>query len=292
MPSLESESIRRTIVRDSVPDGVPIQEERRQWEAYASTLKLPEGIELREESIAGIACLWVGHQASRRQKIVYYIHGGGLSAGSPRTHCEFASRLVNYLDRRVLLVDYRLAPEHPFPAALEDVVAVYLRLIERHAPDDIVVGAESSGAALALSALVKLKDEGHPLPAAAFFISAHFDMTLSGESMESRGEVDPFTSREALERAAKWYTNGADPRMPLISPLFANLQNLPPMLLQVGDHEILLSDSLRVADEVRKQGGRAELRVWEGMWHIWPMFVGLPEADWALAELAEFLREL
>jgi monoterpene epsilon-lactone hydrolase len=292
MPSLESEAIRKAIVRDSVPDGVSIQEERRQWEVYASTLKLPEGIELREETIAGIACLWVANQANRRQKIVYYIHGGGLSAGSPRTHSEFASRLVNSLDRRVLLVDYRLAPEHPFPAALEDVEAVYLRLIERHAPNDIVVGAESSGAALALSALVKFKDEGQPLPAAAFFISAHFDMSLSGESMQSRGEVDPFTSREALERAAKWYTNGADPRLPLISPLFAKLQNLPPMLLQVGDHEILLSDSLRVAEEVRKQGGRAELRVWEGMWHNWPMYAGLPEADWALAELAEFLREL
>jgi acetyl esterase/lipase len=221
-----------------------------------------------------------------------YIHGGGLIAGSPVTHREFASRLVKRIRRRVLLVDYRLAPEHPFPAALDDVGAVYADLTARMRPGDIVFGGESTGAGLGLAALIRLRDAGRALPAAAFFISGHFDMTLSGESMDSRREVDPFTAQESLERAIRWYANGADCTQPLLSPVFADLGSLPPMLLQVGDDEILLSDSVRVAERIRSCGGRVELRVWDAMWHNWPMYVGLPEADGAMEEVSEFLAGL
>jgi epsilon-lactone hydrolase len=289
MASPESARIRRTIVRDRVRAGVSIQEERREWEQYAATLQLAAGMTQREEAIAGLPCLWVADAADTGREVILYVHGGGLIAGSPRTHREFASRLAKQLRRRILLVDYRLAPEHPFPAALDDVTAVYLALLARMPNLDIVFGAESSGAALALSALVTLRDGGHPLPAAAFFISGHFDMTSSGESMESRRDVDPFTSKEALARAAEWYANGLDRRLPLISPLFADLGGLPPMLLQVGNDEILLSDSVRLAEAVDQCGGRAELRVWDQMWHTWPMYAELPEADAALREIDEFL---
>lgn len=289
MPSRESAEIRKSIVRDCVPVGLSIQEERRQWEDHASTSKPAPGTALRAEAIADVPCLWVEDVAGEYHEVVLYVHGGGLIAGSPRTHSEYASRLAQRLGRRVLLVDYRLAPEHPFPAALGDVSAVYRALLARVPSADIVFGAESSGAALALSTLVQLRDQARPLPRAAFFVSSHFDMSLSGESMVSRADVDPFTCREALERASAWYTNGADRRLPLISPLFADLSGLPPMLLQVGDDEILLSDSLRVAEEVRRRGGHAELKIWEGMWHNWPMYAELPEADLALAEIARFL---
>jgi acetyl esterase/lipase len=290
MASSESLTIRRTIVRDCVREGVSIEEERRQWEAYAATLELKKGIRLRPETISDVPCLWVEDESNPHARVALYIHGGGLIAGSPRTHSEFASRLVERIQRSVLLVDYRLAPEHPFPAALDDVRAVYGGLVARMPAEEILIGAESSGAGLGLAALVKLRDEGRPLPAAAFFISGHFDMTSSGDSMHSRSEVDPFTSQQSLERASRWYANGADPELPLISPVFADLGMLPPILLQVGDDEILLSDSVRVAERVRQFGGRAELRVWDGMWHNWPMYRGFPEADEALVELGEFLE--
>jgi epsilon-lactone hydrolase len=292
MASAESQRIRKSIVRDCVPEGVSIQEERAQFEAYAGSLELAEGVRLRSETIAQVPCLWVEDESDPDQHMVLYIHGGGLIAGSPVTHREFASRLVKRTRRRVLLVDYRLAPEHPFPAALDDVLAVYTGLIGRTRARDIALGGESSGAGLGLAALVALRNQGLALPAAAFFISGHFDMTLSGDSMESRREVDPFTSRESLERAVRWYANGADCRLPLISPVFAELGGLPPILLQVGDDEILLSDSVRVAEGIRRAGGRVALRVWDAMWHNWPMYVGLPEADGALVEIADFLAGL
>lgn len=292
MPSPESLRIRKSIVPDGVPEGVSIREEREQWEAHARSLELAEGVQLRSEAIAGVPCLWVEDESSATENMVLYIHGGGLIAGSPVTHREFASRLTKRIRRRVLLVDYRLAPEHPYPAALDDVLAVYAALLTRTRAEDISLGADSTGAALALAALLTLRDDGLALPAGAFFISGHFDMTSSGDSMDSRREADPFTSRESLERAIVWYTNGADRRLPLISPLFAELAALPPILLQVGDDEILLSDSVRLAERIRGAGGRVELRVWDAMWHTWPMYADLPEADGALQEVGEFLESL
>jgi monoterpene epsilon-lactone hydrolase len=290
MASSESAQIRRTIVRDCVPEGISIQEEREQWEAYAGSLELAEGVRLRAETIADVPCVWVEDGANQNQNMVLYIHGGGLIVGSSVTHREFASRLVKRIRKRVLLVDYRLAPEHSFPAALDDVVAVYADMIARMRPEGISLGGESTGAGLGLAALIKLRDDGLALPAGAFFISGHFDMTLSGDSMRSRRQTDPFASRESLERAIRWYTNGADCRLPLISPVFGDLSALPPILLQVGDDEILLSDSVRVAERIRSSGGSVELSVWDEMWHNFPMYVGLPEADEALKEVGEFLE--
>jgi epsilon-lactone hydrolase len=287
--SRESVEIRKTLVRDVVPMGITIQEERRQWQAHAEGVALPDGVNLREDLVGGIPCVWVEDAGTRSAGVVLYVHGGGLIAGSPRTHAEFAARLMRRLQRRVLLPDYRLAPEHPFPAALEDMQAVYGAVLERVAARDLVVGAESSGAALALALLVELQ-QSMPLPAAAFFISGHFDMTLSGASMASREKVDPLTTRESLERAARWYAGRTDRASPRVSPVFARLQGLPPMLLQVGDDEILLDDSTRLADAVRRSGGRVELSVWPSMWHSWPMFADLPEADGALVEIRDFLE--
>jgi monoterpene epsilon-lactone hydrolase len=289
MASAESIQIRKTMVRDRVREGVSIQQERLEWEEYSSTLQLATGTVEREETIAGRSCLWLLDEAEQCRGITLYVHGGGLVAGSPRTHRELASRLAKRLRRELLLVDYCLAPEHPFPAALADIEAVYRELLAGTSNQDIVFGADSTGAALALSSLVKMRDDGRPLPSAAFFISGHFDMTLSGESMDSRREVDPFTSKESLARAIDWYTNGLDPRLPLISPLFADLRGLPSILLQVGADEILLSDSLRLAEALHRCGGSADLKVWENMWHVWPMWAQLPEADAALREIEQFL---
>ena len=221
--------------------------------------------------------------------MVVHLHGGGFVFHDLDVHDRVCRRFANRLDMGVLSVGYRLAPEHPFPAALDDVRAVYAGLLENVDAREVVLGAESSGAALALALLVDVKNE-RPLPAAAFFISGHFDMTLSGMSMASREAVDPVTTRESLERAAAWYTRGADRASPRVSPIFAPLDGLPPLLLQVGDDEILLDDSTRVAAAVSRSGGRAELSIWPGMWHAWPMHPDLPEADEALAEIRGFLE--
>jgi len=240
-------------------------------------------------SVGGIPCSWVETSEASPSGVVLYVHGGGLISGSPRTHAEFASRLARRLNRRVLLVDYRLAPEFPFPAALDDMRAVYRALLERVQPGDVVLGGDSSGAGLALALLLDVKNELPP-PAAAFFISGHFDMTLSGASMTSRAAVDPFTTRQSLERAAKWYAQNIDRASPRVSPVFGELGGLPPLLLQVGSDEILLDDSTRVADAVRRSDGKVGLSVWKGMWHTWPVYAGLPEADEALAEIRGFLE--
>jgi epsilon-lactone hydrolase len=288
--SPEGIAVRKTLVRDVIPIGVTIEDERRQWEAFAASVKLPEGIVLRDESVGGVPCVWVEEAAAAARGVVFYVHGGGLISGSPRTHAEFASRVARRLSRRVLLVDFRLAPEHPFPAALDDVRAAYRGLLERMDARELVLAGESSGAGLALALLVDVKGS-LPLPAAAFFISGHFDMTLGGASMSSREKVDPLTTRESLGRAAEWYTCGTDRASPRVSPVFAQLGDLPPLLLQVGDDEILLDDSTRVAAAVQRAGGLVGLSIWKGMWHTWPMYAGLPEADEALAEIERFLAD-
>src|SRR5687768_11038887 len=160
MPSPESREIRKSIVRDRVLEGMSIGEERRQWEAFALTLALQPRTRLRESELADVPCLWVEREGANDTRVVFYVHGGGLIAGSPSTHRELASRLAHALAARVLLVDFRLAPEAPFPAALDDVTAAYRALCASVAPESITFGADSTGSALALALLVALRDGG------------------------------------------------------------------------------------------------------------------------------------
>jgi len=293
MPSKESIEIRKTIIKDTLREDISLQEERKEWENYALSLPLAEGIELREEIIDGVPCLWVYGEQSRQDQVIVYVHGGGLVTGSPRTHREFASRLVKETQVSVLLVDYRLAPENPYPAGLQDVQAVYRALIkERFQPYQIVFGGDSSGGGLALSALVGLRDAGEDVPAGAFFISGVFDCLLSGESMRTRAELDPFTSQEVLANCIRLYAPYADLRSPLISPLYADLTGMPSLLIQIGDHEILLSDSIRLAGKSKQCGVTSYLRVWDDMWHTWPLYADFPEAQGALQEISEFIRQV
>jgi monoterpene epsilon-lactone hydrolase len=293
MISPEGTIIRRTLVKDVIRPGVSLEEERCEWEVYAGAQQLPNGIEVRAEVIAGVACSRVTHASHSGPELIIYIHGGGLISGSALTHREFAARLTKHTRKAVLLIDYRLAPEYPFPAALEDVESVYLELIRCGISSRrVFLGGDSSGAGLALAALVKLKADAHPVPAGAFLISGHFDMTLSGESLVSRRDVDPVTTPESLARAATLYTNGADLASPLVSPLFADLRGLPRLLIQVGEHEILLSDSTRLADLVAQCGGSADLRIWNEMWHVWHMTGDFPEARGALDEIGMFMERV
>lgn len=285
MPSEKYFEIRKTITKDKLREDIPIAQKRREWEEAALKSPVPSTIETKDETIGNVPCLWIHEKQSQDHHVIVYVHGGGLTEGSAITTREFAIRLTQTIHIPILVVDYRLAPEHPFPAALDDVQAVYKGLLARgYTAERIIIGGDSNGGGLALSTLVALRDAEIQQPICAFLISPVADLTFSGESMITRNEVDPFTSKEVLVHCAKLYAQGADLKSPLVSPLFANLSDLPPTLLQVGDHEILLSDSVRLAEKMN-----ATLKIWDEMWHVWHCFAELPEAQLAIEEIRDFI---
>ncbi|MBI9051683.1 MAG: alpha/beta hydrolase [Anaerolineaceae bacterium] len=290
MPSKASIEIRKTIVKDELNEDTPLPIERQAWEEAVLKTPLPAGIELENEHIGNVPCLWIRDEQCLKGCAIIYVHGGGLIVGSAITTRELGARLTKNFHIPVLVVDYRLAPENPYPAALEDVKTVYRELIkQRYKPEQLIFGGDSSGGGLALAAILALRDEGVCLPSSIFLISPVVDLTCSGETMITRADVDPFTSQEVLIHCAQLYAQGADINSPSISPLFAEMLDLPPMLIQVGDHEILLSDSVRLAEKVNRAGSVATLKVWDTMWHVWHAYTGLPEADEAIEEIRDFV---
>jgi epsilon-lactone hydrolase len=292
VPSQTSIEIRKTIVKDELREDIPLDKKRQEWEDAALSIPLREGIQLETELIGQVPCLWIRGQHAFEEYVIVYIHGGGLVEGSAITTREFGSRLAEIIRIPIVVVDYRLAPEHPYPAALQDVKAVYQGLLQQgYKPEQIIFGGDSNGGGLALSALLALRDGEESLSSCIFLISPVVDLTFSDETMITRANLDPFTSKEVLMHCAQLYTQGADIQSPLISPLYADLSGLPSMLIQVGDHEILLSDSVRLADKVNQSGSLATLKVWDEMWHVWHYYGELPEARQAIEEIRDFLYQ-
>lgn len=293
MASEESKRIRATFVNDSEAINVPIEVQRRDWEEGALQTPLPPDTHIEPLSADGVPCEKVSCGIVDQSKVMLWLHGGGFNAGSAKTHRELAARLSLATGIPILLPDYRLAPEYPFPAGLEDSVKVYRWLI-RHGthPGHIVVGGDSAGGGLAISTLLSLLDAGEPMPAAAVLISPMLDLTLSGESIQSRAALDPLVSREGLSAAIKLYIGNRDPREPLLSPIYADLHGLPPMLIHVGDHERLLSDSVTLAERASAVGVEVNLDIWAEMWHVWHAFAAtLPEGQQALEQIGEYVRQ-
>ena len=293
MISPEGRQIRATLVNDRETLHVPLDTERREWQAAAQQTILPSNITIVPAAAAGVAGEWVSSPDAAPQAVLYYLHGGGYSAGSCVTHRELAARICFASGVRVLLIYYRLAPEHPFPVALEDATASYQWLLAQGIPAGrIVIGGDSSGGGLAMATMLWLRERAVALPAAGVLLSPWTDLALTGPSMQTRAEIDPLCSREALQRAARWYLAGADPTHPFASPVYADLHGLPPLLIQVGDHEVLLSDSTRLAE--RAQASRVEitLEVWDDLWHVFQGWAGaLPEARQAIERIGAFVRQ-
>lgn len=242
----------------------------------------------------GVPCAWIAAPGVRTDRAIVYFHGGGFQVGSLRSHRELMALLSGAAGVRVLGVDYRLAPEHRYPAPLEDALAVMQWLADSGmAAHHIALAGDSAGAGLALSAMLALQDRDQPLPAAAFLMSAWTDLAITGASYETRAAADPIHQRVMLQAMARNYLGGADPRDPLASPMYAGddrLRALPPLLLQVGDRETVLSDSEDFVRRVRAAGGQAECQAWAGMIHVFQQFPGeLPEARDALAAGGRFL---
>jgi len=254
----------------------------------------PEGTMIDPVDAGGVPAEWITAAGVTGERVVLFFHGGAYHTGSPAALRRLLALVSGAAQARVLSAGYRLAPEHPFPAAVHDALAAYRWLLARGpAARQIAIADNSSGGGLALAALVALRDAGEPMPAAAVVISPWTDMEkTAGESRRTRAAADRMITPDGLEEAAGWYLAGQDPRHPCASPVHADLRGLPPILIHVGDAEILLDDSTRLAARARAAGVEVTLEVWDEMPHCWHTFAGfLPEADQAIERIGGWLRE-
>ena len=248
------------------------------------------GIEVAE--LAGLHSEWYRPQNATAGKVFLYLHGGAYALGSCDSHRGLVTRIAEAAGVDTVLPEYRLAPEHPFPAGLDDAVAAYRALLDQgYAAQDVVIGGDSAGGGLTVGAMLQLRHQGVPLPRAAVLLSPFLDMTASGETMKTRAEQDPWFEPEHLEVVIGHYCPDQELANPLLSPVFANVAGLPPALIHVGDDEILLSDSTRFAEKLQAAGIDVQLKVFPGMWHVFQLFVGkMPESGAAVQEIGLYIR--
>lgn len=241
----------------------------------------------------GVDAQWFTAPGAAADRAVLYLHGGGYVLGSVTTHRDLIGRISRAAQARVLALNYRLGPEHPFPAAVDDAVAGYRYLLDNKLqPARIVVAGDSAGGGLTVAALVAIRDAGLQVPGAGVCLSPWVDLEAKGESMTTRAKADPVVQREGLIGMAQAYLGGKDPRTPLASPLHADLTGLPPLLIQVGDAETLLDDSTRLAEKARASKTEVKLEVWPEMIHVWQLFASfLPEGQEAVEAIGKYIRE-
>ena len=253
----------------------------------------PAGVTCTPVEAGGVSAEWSVADGAAEDKVILYVHGGGYVMGSAGSHRDLTGRLSQASGARVLSLNYRLAPEHPFPAPVDDTVAAYRWLLAQGiSASNIAIGGDSAGGGLAFAALLAIRDAGDPVPAAGVGISPWVDMEGTGESMTTRAAVDPVVQKEGLLGMAGLYLGGADPKNPLAAPLHANLAGLPPLLIHVGDAETLLDDSTRITERARKAGVNVTLKIWDEMPHVWHLFAPiLPEGQQAIEEIGAFFKE-
>jgi acetyl esterase/lipase len=254
--------------------------------------KLPN-IGVESVSVNGMYGEWVTAPNVRADRIMLYLHGGGHFAGSCKAYRDFVARLSLATDTRGFVFEYRLAPEHPFPAAIEDSLAVYRWLLSSgFRSSQIFIAGDSAGGSMVLSTLLALRDASEPLPACAVLISPETDLTLTGESLTKLANVDPWITPQIMSAVARWYLGATDAHHPLASPLHADLHGLPPLLIHVGSDEVLLNDSTRFAEKAWNTGVDVTLRVASGMWHDWHIFAPiLSEGQLAVDEIGAFIKQ-
>lgn len=258
----------------------------------AGKLPVPKNVTFREETIGGVPGEWVEAQNSTTKSTLLYLHGGGYFACSPRTHRPITAAFAK-LGFAVFVPDYRLAPENPFPAAIDDAEAVWNGLVERgHAPASLVVAGDLAGGGLALALMLTLRDKGQALPAAAALFSPWTDLAATGELVVSNASREAMFWAPGLVEGGATYLNGADPKTPLASPLYADLAGLPPVLIHAGDREVLRDDSTRLAKRARAAGVHVDLKIWPVVPHVWQLAQFVPEARSSLSLAAKFLHSM
>ncbi|MCE5210182.1 MAG: alpha/beta hydrolase [Deltaproteobacteria bacterium] len=252
----------------------------------------PAGCKIEKVNAGGPEALWINAAENNRQATIFYLHGGGYALGSPQAYTGFTGVLSHLSQMRVLSVDYRLAPEDPHPAAVQDAVNAYCWLLHQGVPaKSIVMGGDSAGGGLTFATLIALKDSGDPLPAAAFAISPWVDLAITGETIATKADIDPMITLSGLYYMSELYANNADVCAPLISPLYADLSGLPPVLIHAGTCEMLLSDSRRIADALKRAGVDCQFKEWEDLFHVFHTVVRIPEARRATEEIADFIKK-
>jgi acetyl esterase/lipase len=296
MPTLRATIIQR-IMRDfknALLLDVPIETRRQRLDAVARRgIRVPRGVSVQTVAAGPVPGEWIKPETVEPGRGILYLHGGGYVIGSPTTHRGLAGHLAIASRAKILLIDYRLAPEHPFPAALEDALAAYRFLCDQgFDPRHLVIGGDSAGGGLSLATALSLRDSGAPLPAALFLISPWTDLTFSGNSVHERAERDPLLKPYSSDWLVEVYAGTYPLTHPYISPLFADLHGLPPTLIQVGSEEILFDDSARLEMKLKEAGVPVELEVWEEMWHVFHAFVPyLPEAWEAIQHIGQFIEK-
>ena len=285
--SLISFFLRRTLKKTMSNFADPISVRAR---FSSSPKKLSSKIKTERLDAGGVPGSWLSQQNADVSKVVLYLHGGGYVFGGYGSHCEIASKMAGLIGGRALLLEYRLAPEHPFPAAFEDTLASYRWLLTNgYKPQDVFLAGDSAGGGLSVALLLKLKKVGLPLPKAVCLFSPWVDLTCAAASIESNALTDCMLSPGALNRFKSHYLRGADPLDERASPIFGDLSGLPPTYVAVGSKEILLDDSRQLVEKIRSTGGSAELSVWRNMPHVFPILSSvIPEGRLVLKEFSSF----
>lgn len=269
-----------------------IEAQREHTDSIDRVFRIAADVIRTQVAAGSVPAHWIEAPGAKADRIILYLHGGGYVLGSIRSHGELISRIARATGGRALAPMYRLAPEHPFPAAVDDAVAAYRWLLAEGArPESIVIAGDSAGGGLAIATLVALRDAGEPLPLAAACLSPWVDLEVTSASIEARAHLDPIVERKGLLKMAAHYLGGGDPRHPLASPIYADLTGLPPLFIQVGTAEVLFDDAVRLAERARLSGVEVTLDVWDEMLHAWHIFALLPEARRAIERIAQFIRE-
>lgn len=274
---------------------IPFAEKRRYYEEnMLKATRLPKDTVIEPFTMGSLPAAWImaDHAQRGTPSVVLYLHGGGCVYGSCKTHHGIAAALSGASGCRVLLIEYRLAPEHPYPAAYQDCLMAYQWLLDQGFPgENIIIGGDSSGGALALMTLIALRDAKQPLPKAAFFLSLFGDFVhLDGETYQTNAQKDWIGNLQATQADAQYFVGNMDPKPQILSPIRCDLSGLPPLLIQAAGDEIVLSDSLRLAERAKQAGVQITLEIWEGMWHFFQSFSAIvPEARQAVEQVGAFI---
>ncbi|HEY6421387.1 MAG TPA: alpha/beta hydrolase [Candidatus Binataceae bacterium] len=292
MSKEQIDSIVQMLKSQPIAQAPSLAETRAGFEQMANMFPVDADVKREAVQAGSVKAEWVTAPGADAGRAILYLHGGGYVIGSINTHRSLAARLSKSAKARVLLIDYRLAPEHPFPAAVDDSVAAYRWMLASGLkPARIAVAGDSAGGGLTIAALVAIRDAKLPTPAAGVALSPWVDLEGIGESMTTKAAVDPMVQKAGLVEMGKLYLGGKDPRTPLAAPLYADLTGLPPLLIQVGTAETLMDDSSRIAERARKAGVKVTYEPWDNMFHVFQMFAPiLDEGQQAIEKIGEFVR--